>query len=99
MFVKANPSYTRRIFWDTLYGTYPVDANRGPERLTFTFTITPAVLKIIEKDVTFLRSFKAIDTDKLRPEAVMPEFADQILKERGLKSPVGVVRALPKNPY
>jgi len=95
-FVKANPGYTPKVFWDTLYGTYPGEEGRSKARLTFAFTFTPQVMEIIDKDVKFLRSIKSIDVDKLRPDAIDRSFADQILTERGLKSPVGVVYALPK---
>jgi NitT/TauT family transport system substrate-binding protein len=95
-FVKANPGYAPKVFWDTLYGTYPGEQGRSKARLTFVFTFTPQVMDIIEKDVKFLRSVKAIDVDKLRPDAIERSFADEVLRERGLKPPVGVVYALPK---
>jgi len=41
----------------------------------------------------------SIDVDKLRPEAVMGEFAEQVLKERGMKSPIGSIRALPESAF
>jgi len=96
MFVKANPGLPPKVFWSTLYGTYPIDEGRSKSRLTFTFTFTSQVMSIIKKDVAFLRSIKAIDVDTLRSDAIVTELPDQILKERGLKSPVGVVYALPK---
>jgi NitT/TauT family transport system substrate-binding protein len=33
--------------------------------------------------------------EKLRPEAVMPEFAEAVLKERNIKAPIGDVNAQP----
>jgi NitT/TauT family transport system substrate-binding protein len=99
LFVTANPRTSKRVFWSTLYGTYPGEEQASKVRLSFAFTFTPAVMKIIAKDVTFLHSIKSIDVEQLRPEAVMPKFADEILNERGLKSPVGQVLALPANPY
>ena len=96
MFVKANPGFSPRVFWNTLYGTYPGEESRSKARLTFAFTFTPEVMDVIHKDVAFLKSINTIDVDKLRPNAVMPQFTEEILKERGLKSPVGVVNALPK---
>jgi NitT/TauT family transport system substrate-binding protein len=95
-FVKANPGFAPKVFWDTLYGTYSGEEGRSKARLTFTFTFTPQVISIIDKDVKFLRSIKAIDVDKLRPDAIERKFADQILSERGLKPPVGIVYALDK---
>ena len=29
MFVKANPGFSPKVFWSTLYGTYPVDSTRS----------------------------------------------------------------------
>src|SRR6266850_2039967 len=37
MFVKANPGLPPKVFWSTLYGTYPIDEGRSKSRLTFTF--------------------------------------------------------------
>ena len=48
---------------------------------------------LITNATTFLFSIKSINVEKLRPEAVMPEFTQAILKERGLTSPVGKVVA------
>jgi len=98
IFVKANPGFSPKVFWNTLYGTYPGDEGRSKSRLTFAFTLTPQVMDVINKDVAFLKSINTIDVDKLRPDAVMPQFTEEILKERGLKSPVGVVYAQPKPP-
>jgi len=95
MFVKANPGFSPEVFWNTLYGTYPIDASRSKVRLTFAFAVIPQVMDVITKDVSFLKSIKAIDVDKLRPDAIMPQFTEEILKERGLKAPVGVVNAMP----
>jgi hypothetical protein len=50
---------------------------------------------LINKAVTFLYSIKGIGAEKLRSEAVMPEFAQQVLAERKLKSPIGAVTAIP----
>jgi NitT/TauT family transport system substrate-binding protein len=57
-------------------------------------------MEIINKDVSFLHSMKAIAVDKIRSNAVMPAFANAVLSERGLRPPVGQVFALSKsNPY
>lgn len=96
MFVKANPGVSAKVFWQTLYGTYPIDASRSKVRLTFAYTFTPEVMGVIAKDVEFLRTIKTIDVDRLRPDAIMPGFTEEILKERGMRAPVGVVNALDK---
>ncbi len=43
----------------------------------------------------FLHTIKTINVDKLRPDAIMPQFTEQVLKERGLKAPIGDVVAFP----
>ena len=63
-------------------------------RLALPYTVTAEVLAQITNSATFLFSIKSINTDKLRPEAVMPEFTQAILKERGLSTPIGKVTAM-----
>ena len=50
--------------------------------------------ELIKRATTFLFSIKSINVEKLRPEAVMPELAEAVLKERGLKAPIGKVTAM-----
>ena len=87
--------FTKKALWHSLYGTYPDTKYKSDVRMSLPFTFTPDVRAGIDKATAFLHSIKAINVDKLRPEAVMPEFAEQVLKERGLKSPIGAVRAQP----
>lgn len=88
--------FTKNTLWYSLYGSYPQIEYKSKERMSLPFAFTPDVMATISKDATFLHSISAIDAPQLRPEAIMPEFADQVLKERGLKSPVGVIEALPE---
>jgi len=100
IFAAANPTFSKKVFWQTLYGTYPGEEQETKVRLSFQLAFTQRVMEIINKDVSFLHSMKAIAVDKIRSNAVMPEFADAVLSERGLKPPVGHVFALSKsNPY
>ena len=46
----------------------------------------------------FLLEIKSIKAD-IRPDAVVPTFAEEILKKRNLQAPVGEVRALPDSAY
>ena len=68
-------------------------------RLTLPFALTPEVVTLDTTAAQFLHSIKSINVDKLRPEAMMPEFTQAILKERGLTAPVGKVMALPDSDY
>jgi NitT/TauT family transport system substrate-binding protein len=100
MFAAANPGFPKKVFWQTLYGTYPGEEKETKVRLSFELGFTPKVMETLKKDVSFLRSMKAIAVNEMRPNAVMPEFAKEVLAERGLTSPVAQVFALDKdNPY
>ncbi len=91
--------FPEKTLWTALYGKYPAAAGGVPVRLTLPFTITPEVSSLITTDASFLYSIKAISAEKLRPDAVMPEFADQVLKERGLTAPVGRIAAADEKDY
>lgn len=91
--------FTKRALWNSLYGAYPGVQYKSNARMSMPFVFTPDIMAGIKKSTEFLYSIKAISVDKIRPEAVMPEFAEQVLKERGLKSPVGVILALPDSAF
>ncbi len=91
--------FTEKMLWASMYNKYPPAAGGAATRLTFPFTITPDVTKMIDNAATFLFSIKSINVEKLRPEAVMPEFTQAILKERNLTSPVGKVAGMDEKQY
>jgi NitT/TauT family transport system substrate-binding protein len=96
-------SYTTGVedayLWAALYGSYSDAQGGSKQRLIFPFVITPDATSLVEKATTFLYSIKGISVNKLRPEAVMPEFAQQVLAERKVGTPVGEVIALPDSAY
>jgi len=87
--------FTKKALWHSLYGTYPEIKYKSDVRMSLPFVFTPDVRGSVGRVATFLHSIKAINVEKVRPEAVVPEFAEQVLKERGLKSPIGNIRAQP----
>ncbi len=91
--------FTKKALWHSLYGTYPEINYKSDVRMSLPFVFTPDVRKSIDKVSAFLHSAKMINVEKVRPEAVVPEFAEQVLKERGLKSPIGAVRAQPESNF
>lgn len=94
MAAQQATGFTEKMLWASMYGNYPEESGGSPVRLTLPYTITPEVAALISQSTTFLHSIKSINVDKLRPEAVMPEFTQAILKERGMVAPVGKVAAL-----
>ena len=99
MATQQTTGFTEKMLWAAMYGKNAEDAGGAPVRLMLPFTLTPDVVKLINADAAFLFSIKSINVEKLRPEALMPEFAQAILKERGLTSPIGKVSAQADGDY
>lgn len=99
MAMEQTTGFTERALWSSMFLRYPDSAGGVDQRLLLPFTITPEVQALITDATAFLFAIKSINVDKLRPEAVMPELTQAVLKERGLTSPVGTVKALPESAY
>lgn len=99
MAVAQTTGFSEKVLWSSLYGKYPEAVGGTPVRLVLPYTITPEASALITKATTFLHSIKSINVSKLRPNAVMPEFTQAILKERGLKSPIATIKAMADTEY
>ena len=91
--------FSEKVLWKSLYGTYDPKSGGTKTRLTLPFGFTPEAMDLLTKASEFLFSIKSINVPKMRPEAVMPQFANDILAERKLKMPVGNVAAQPDSAY
>jgi NitT/TauT family transport system substrate-binding protein len=91
--------FSEKVLWKSLYGTYPASVGGTTDRNVFHYTITPEAQELLTRATAFLFEIKSINAPKLRPEAVMPQFADEVLKERGLKAPLGIVKAQPDTAF
>ncbi|HEY2816330.1 MAG TPA: NrtA/SsuA/CpmA family ABC transporter substrate-binding protein [Casimicrobiaceae bacterium] len=92
---EQTTGFSERVLWYSLYGTYDPAAGGSPVRDYLPYTFTPEVRELINRASAFLYSIKSISVEKLRPEAIEPQWTEAILKERGLKAPIGEVKALP----
>ena len=92
---EQTTGFSDRALWYSLYGTYSPETGGTKTRINLHYAITPQARELIDKATTFLYSIKSINVEKLRADAVMPEFADQVLKERNVRAPIGDVFALP----
>jgi NitT/TauT family transport system substrate-binding protein len=99
MAVQQTTGFTDKMLWASMYGKYAEEAGGAPVRLNLPYTLTPEVVTLITSATTFLYTIKSINVDKLRPEAMMPELTQAILKERGLSSPIGKVTALAESEF
>ena len=96
---EQTTGFSEKILWYSMYGKYPEADGGTSVRLVLPYTITPEVSALITKATTFLYSIKSINVDKLRPEAVMPELTQAVLKERALTAPIGAVKAMADTEY
>jgi NitT/TauT family transport system substrate-binding protein len=90
MAVDQTTGFTNKTMASALYGKFP-DQNGVKDRMAMPFTFTPEALQLIQNDAAFLHSVHSIDVDKLRTDAIMPQFTQAILKDRHLSPPVGSV--------
>jgi NitT/TauT family transport system substrate-binding protein len=99
MAASQTTGFSEKVMWMSLYGKYPESQGGDPVRNSFEFTFTPASMELINRASSFLYSIKSINVEKLRPEAVMPEFTQQILKERNLSAPIGKITGMPESEF
>ena len=92
---EQTTGFSEKALWMSMYGTYPKEGGGTPTRVILAYTFTPEALELIKRAAAFLHEIKRISTPQVRPEAIMPEFTQQVLKERGIKAPIGEVRQLP----
>jgi NitT/TauT family transport system substrate-binding protein len=88
MAVSQTTGFDSKTMATALYGKFP-DQNGAKNRFIMPYTFTPDSLTLINKAAAFLYSVHSIDVDKLRPDAVMPQFTEQVLKDNHLKAPIG----------
>ena len=91
--------FSEKSLWNALYGRYSEKEGGYRTRLTQPYAFTPEIMEVLNRGMSFLAANKVVSTAKLRQDAVMPEFVQQILKERNLKAPVGDVVALPEGAF
>ena len=91
--------FSEKVLWKSLYGTYPAEVGGTPDRNILHYAITPEANELLTRAAAFLFEIKSISAPKLRPDAVMPQFAQEVLKERGLKAPLGIVKAQPDTAF
>jgi NitT/TauT family transport system substrate-binding protein len=87
--------FGERVLWYSLYGNYDQNAGGQAVRNNLHYAFTPEVRELLSRASAFLYSIKSINVEKLRPEAIEAKWTEDILKERGLKAPIGQVKALP----
>lgn len=98
MAASQTTGFDQKVMWMSAFGTTPKNEGGTDTRITLAYGFTPEALELIQKASKFLVDIKSIRSE-IRPEAVMPQFTADILKARGLKAPVGEVKAQPNSAY
>ncbi|MFN2348283.1 MAG: ABC transporter substrate-binding protein [Thioalkalivibrio sp.] len=96
---QQTSGFDEETLWMSLYGAYPEEQGGAKIRNEFHFTFTPEAMELINRATTFLHEIKAINVSELRDEAIMRNFADEVLKERGLTAPVGKIEGQPRSAF
>ena len=90
--------FPEKALWASAFGKTAKSGGGTDTRITLAYGFTPAAKDLIQKASKFLVEIKSIKSE-IRPEAVMPQFTDEILKARNLKAPVAEVKAQPDSAY
>ena len=96
---EQTTGFEPKVLWKAMVGSTPVFQGGTPVRNELAFAITPKAEALINKATIFLHSIKTIKVDKLRDNAIERSFTEEILKERGLKAPVGKMWAQPDSAF
>jgi NitT/TauT family transport system substrate-binding protein len=96
---EQTTGFSQKVLWMAAYGTYPKEGGGTPTRIILPYTFTPEAMELIKRASAFLFEIKSINSPTLRPDAVMPEFAQAVLKERGVTAPLGEIKQLPESAY
>src|SRR5437867_1607048 len=92
---EQTTGFSEKVLWNSLYGRYPAAAGGTDTRNVMYYTFAPETRELIKRAAAFLYSIKSINVETLRPEAIESTWTEDILKARGLKAPIGEVKALP----
>jgi NitT/TauT family transport system substrate-binding protein len=92
---EQTTGFSERVLWFSLFGSYPQAFGGAPVRNYMHYTFTPEARELIKRAAAFLYSIKSINTEQVRPEAIQASWTEEILKERGLKAPIGEIKAQP----
>jgi NitT/TauT family transport system substrate-binding protein len=90
---EQTTGFAEKVLWQALFGSYPASVGGSPNRLSLPFGFTSESHELIKRATAFLYEVKSIDVPELAADAVQPQFVEEILAERGLKAPVGEIKA------
>ena len=90
---------SRKTLWASLYGTNPPSIGGGPNKNTYDFIFNDTAQGLVKAATIFLNGRKVVPNRVLRSESIWDAVARDVLKARGLSSPIGSVKELPDSAY
>ena len=80
----------KKVLWAAMYA-----GPEGTTKLSLDFAVTDQAKALIKDATAFLYSLpkKPAAAAEVRADGIMPDFAAEVLKERGLTAPVGVIKS------
>ncbi len=89
----------RRVLWASLYGTNPPEISGGEDKNVFDFIFNKKASALVSAATTFLHGKKVVPNAVPRKESVWDQVARDVLKARGLSSPIGSLKEQPDSAY
>jgi len=89
----------RRVLWASLYGKNPPAIGGGSDKITLDYIFNDKVNVLVSAATKFLHGRKVVPSAVLRKESVWDDMARDVLKARGLKSPIGAVKEQPDSAF
>lgn len=101
MAAQQTEKIDKKVLWSSLYGETPAKQGGGEVKVQLDFIVSPRVQGLLDNATAFLYSLpkKPAAEPKIRDGGVVDGVAREILKARGLSSPIGVVKARPVSDY
>lgn len=98
---KQTEQIDRKVLWASLYGENPKSAGGGEVRVQLDFIVNERVQGLLNDATAFLNSLpnKPAAEPKIRDGGVTDAVAREVLKARGLSSPIGVIKAQPLSAF
>lgn len=95
LIAKHVPAVPERALRLALYGAYPANQGGAPVRRVFSFRFSEEAMAAVRDAHRSAQRLGLAPAGALRPGAIVPNFAEELLRARGLTSPLGEVRARP----
>lgn len=95
---QQTTGYDRKSLWKSLYGEF----NRAPigsVKNIMPFIFTDEAKQLASSAHAFLHEMKRVSTKEVRSGAIDDSVARDVLQKRGMKPPIGIIKALPASEF